>query len=47
MFTEYLFDEILELVDIDWRGPGGEGHCRRFHVMPRFARPFPGISLEL
>ncbi|XP_060585703.1 ribonuclease 3-like [Ruditapes philippinarum] len=47
MFTEYLFDEILELVDIDWRGPGGEGHCRRFHVMPRFARPFPENGKEL
>ena len=42
MFCKFLFLELLELVDIDWKGPGGPDHCNRFHLMPRFARSLPG-----
>ncbi|KAL4219635.1 hypothetical protein ACF0H5_022207 [Mactra antiquata] len=47
LFTEFLFEEILELIDIDWRGPGDGNQCRRYHIMPRFARPFPENGKEL
>ncbi|XP_052221459.1 ribonuclease 3-like isoform X2 [Dreissena polymorpha] len=48
LLSEYIFDEILELVDIDWKGQGAtDEHCRRFHVMPRFSRPFPENGKEL
>lgn len=35
--------EILELVDMDWKGFGSG--CNRFHLMPRFARSLPGLLL--
>jgi ribonuclease-3 len=42
LVNQFLFREILELVDINWKGKEmGEG-CNRFHLMPRFARSLPG-----
>jgi ribonuclease-3 len=46
LFQQFLFDEILELVDLDWKGPGTKDHCNRFHLMPRFARLLPGINKQ-
>ncbi|XP_062584248.1 ribonuclease 3-like isoform X1 [Saccostrea cucullata] len=47
LFQQFLFDEILELVDLDWKGPGTEKHCNRFHLMPRFARLLPENGKEI
>ena len=41
LFAQFLFTEILELLDIDWKG-ADENSCQRFHLMPRYARPLPG-----
>ena len=41
LINHFLFHEILELVDLDWKGFGGAG-CNRFHLMPRFSRSLPG-----
>ena len=40
LFVQYLYREVLELVDLDWLSPA-EG-CQRYHIMPRFARSLPG-----
>ena len=42
LFSRFLFTETLELLDIDWYGPGDQNSCKRVHVMPRYARPLPG-----
>ncbi|XP_048775067.2 ribonuclease 3-like isoform X2 [Ostrea edulis] len=47
LFQQFLFDEILELVDLDWKGPGNKDHCNRFHLMPRFARLLPENGKEI
>ncbi|XP_022323160.2 ribonuclease 3-like isoform X3 [Crassostrea virginica] len=47
LFQQFLFDEILELVDLDWKGPGTNEHCSRFHLMPRFARLLPENGKEI
>lgn len=47
LFQQFLFDEILELVDLDWKGPGTNEHCNRFHLMPRFARLLPENGKEI
>jgi hypothetical protein len=47
MFSKFLFLEILELIDLDWKGPGGPDNCNQFHLMPRFARSLPGITFYL
>lgn len=47
LFTRFLFLEILELVDMNWKGPGGPEHCNRFHLMPRFARSLPENGKEI
>ncbi|KAL3872342.1 hypothetical protein ACJMK2_040272 [Sinanodonta woodiana] len=47
LFTDFLFTELLEFVDIDWKGPGGEENCPRYHLMPRFARALPDNGKEI
>ena len=42
LFSDYLYEEILELVDLDWAGKKFENTCRCFHLMPRFSRDLPG-----
>lgn len=37
-FKNYLFYEILELYDLEWRAHGDDKGCPRFHVFPRFSR---------
>ncbi|XP_005107264.1 ribonuclease 3 [Aplysia californica] len=39
LLGQFLFSEILELIDMDWSGPGGG--CQRFHLLPRFSRTLP------
>lgn len=43
--NQFLFREILELVDMDWKGFGSS--CNRFHLMPRFARSLPENGKEI
>jgi len=45
LFADFLFHEVLELVDLDWAGRDYEATCRRFHIMPRFARNLPGLLI--
>ena len=40
MFDDFLFDELLEMLDLKWKEE--ENGCRRFHLMPRFVRDLPG-----
>ncbi|KAL5011679.1 hypothetical protein ScPMuIL_010230 [Solemya velum] len=51
LFGDFLFSEILELVDIDRKAPGPEAdetwRCDRFHLMPRFARGLPENGKEI
>ena len=38
LFKQYLFQQILELYDLDWRAHGDKNGCQRFHLYPRFSR---------
>lgn len=45
LLQKYLFEEILELYDLDWRSYGDKSGCPRFHLYPRFSRTIsPGIK---
>lgn len=46
-FTTYVFYEILELVDLNWKAYGDEDGCNRFHLLPRFVRPLDDEGKEL
>jgi len=45
LFADFLYREVLELVDLDWAGKEYKDSCRRFHIMPRFSRNLPGLQL--
>jgi len=47
LFADFLYREILELIDLDWAGKTDVNKCRPFHIMPRFARDLPGTSIPL
>ena len=38
LLSQFIFHEILELEDLDWRAYNDHAGCPRFHVYPRFAR---------
>lgn len=38
IFKQYLFQEIMELYDLDWRAYNDKAGCQRFHLYPRFSR---------
>lgn len=38
LFYDYLFKDILELVDLDLHAIGNKDGCPQFHFMPRFVR---------
>lgn len=38
LFYDYLFKDILELVDLDLNAHGNKDGCPQFHFMPRFVR---------
>ncbi|XP_045499974.1 ribonuclease 3 isoform X2 [Colias croceus] len=46
MFEEFLFKELLELVDLDL-GKGSDTTCSQFHFMPRFVRYLPEGGCEV
>jgi ribonuclease-3 len=41
LIKDFLFDEILELYDIKWKGFGITDGCNSVHIMPRFCRTLP------
>ncbi|XP_031346372.1 ribonuclease 3 isoform X2 [Photinus pyralis] len=47
LFYDYLFKEILELVDLDFKAAGDEQGCSQFHFMPRFVRKLPDNGKEI
>ncbi|CAG9823289.1 unnamed protein product [Phaedon cochleariae] len=47
LFTEYLFQEVLELVDLDLRAAGQKDGCPQFHFLPRFVRELPDNGKEV
>ncbi|KAL3289704.1 hypothetical protein HHI36_023104 [Cryptolaemus montrouzieri] len=47
LFYEYLFKEILELVDLDFKAAGDIEGCAQFHFMPRFVRDLPDNGREI
>ncbi|XP_026330964.1 ribonuclease 3 [Hyposmocoma kahamanoa] len=46
LFEEYLFYELLELIDLDL-GKATESSCSQFHFMPRFVRFLPEGGCEI
>ncbi|KAG8259533.1 hypothetical protein J6590_011828 [Homalodisca vitripennis] len=46
-FYKYLFQELLELVDLDLRAHGDSSGCPQYHFMPRFVRELPGNGKEV
>ncbi|XP_061376897.1 ribonuclease 3 isoform X2 [Danaus plexippus] len=46
LFEEFLFTELLELVDLDL-GKATEDSCSQFHFMPRFVRYLPEGGCEV
>ncbi|KYB24989.1 Ribonuclease 3-like Protein [Tribolium castaneum] len=47
LFHDYLFREILELVDLDFKAAGDVDGCSQFHFMPRFVRELPDNGKEI
>ncbi|PZC77767.1 hypothetical protein B5X24_HaOG203011 [Helicoverpa armigera] len=46
LFEEFLFYELLELIDLDL-GKGTDTTCSQFHFMPRFVRYLPEGGCEV
>jgi len=47
IFKQYLFHEILELYDLDWKAHDDKNGCQRFHLYPRFSRQTKSGTKEL
>lgn len=47
LFYDYLFKDILELVDLDLHAAGNKDGCPQFHFMPRFVRDLSGFHKEI
>lgn len=47
LFHDYLFQEVLELVDLDFHAAGDTDGCSQFHFMPRFVRDLPDNGREI
>lgn len=47
LLKRYIFDEILELYDMDWHAYGDKKGCQRFHLYPRFSRQVDKVNKEL
>ncbi|KAK6620188.1 hypothetical protein RUM44_006589 [Polyplax serrata] len=47
LFYNFLFKEILELVDFDLSNSNAPESCPQFHFMPRFVRELPEKGREL
>jgi len=47
LFYDYLFKDILELVDLDLHGIGNKNGCPQFHFMPRFVKDLSDNGREV
>ena len=48
LFNRYLFEELLELVDLNLHADGNKSEgCPQFHIMPRFVRDLPEHGKEM
>lgn len=48
LFNRYLFEELLELVDLNLHADGNKNEgCPQFHIMPRFVRDLPDHGKEM
>ena len=47
LFSRYLFNELLELVDLNLHAFGDIAGCPQFHVLPRFVRDLPDNGKEM
>ena len=47
VFSQFLFHELLELVDWDLQAADGSSGCPQFHVFPRFVRDLPDCGKEI
>ncbi|KAK3926456.1 Ribonuclease 3 [Frankliniella fusca] len=47
LFYNYLFHEVLELLDLDLRAFEDPAGCNQFHFMPRFVRDLPENGKEI
>lgn len=47
LFYNYLFHEILELLDLDLKAFEDPNGCNQFHFMPRFVRDLPENGKEI
>ncbi|XP_022906494.1 ribonuclease 3 [Onthophagus taurus] len=47
IFHDYLFHELLELVDLDFKVAGDDKGCSQFHFLPRFVRELPDNGKEI
>ncbi|XP_018576714.1 ribonuclease 3 [Anoplophora glabripennis] len=47
LFNEFLFKEILELVDLDFKAASDKNGCAQYHFMPRFVRELPENGKEI
>lgn len=45
--AQFLFHEILELVDLNFKASNDEDGCPQFHFMPRFVRELPDEGKEI
>jgi hypothetical protein len=43
---DYLFHELLELVDLDFKAHNDSTGCSQFHFMPRFVRDLAGTQSQ-
>jgi hypothetical protein len=44
---DYLFCELLELVDLDFKAHSDSSGCSQFHFMPRFVRDLAGMTVQV
>lgn len=47
LFQDYVFRELLEMVDLDFKAAGDADGCSRYHFMPRFVRELPDNGREI
>lgn len=47
LFYDFLFKDILELVDLDLHGVGNKNGCPQYHFMPRFVRNLKNNGKEV
>ena len=47
LITEFIYKDVLELIDINWKASDDSNGCSRFHMFPRFSRLIEEDGKEL